>query len=224
MRHFPINLDIQGKPAVIIGGGSVAARKCLTLLRAGARVTVVAPQLEESLRELCTQGRITHLCRPYRPGDLAGAFLAFAATDDHETNRMAAAEAKTLGILVNIADTPEKSDFASPSVIARGDLLITVSTGGKSPLLSRQIRLELETLFGAEYGTALELLGAVREKLLTEKGNSAYYKELLNELAGHDLPALVKSHSTAEIDHLLLKLFGPGFSLAELGVKAKDPE
>ncbi|KAF0218378.1 MAG: precorrin-2 dehydrogenase / sirohydrochlorin [Geobacteraceae bacterium] len=224
MRYFPINLNIRGKRAVIIGGGSVAERKCLSLIQAGAQVTVIAPDLVNGLRDLHAQGSIVHLAREYKAGDLADAFLVFAATDDHATNRAAAAEAKAAGIPANIADAPEISDFTSPSVIARGELLITVSTGGKFPLLSRKIREELEGLFGPEYGAALELLGAVREKLLTEKGNNAYNRKLLCELVGHNLPVLVKNRSTVEIDHLLLKLFGPGFTLAELGVKGKDTE
>lgn len=224
MRYFPINLNIHGKSVVIIGGGSVAERKCLSLLHAGAQVTVIAPHLVDGLQELLAQGRITYLARKYESGDLAGAYLAFASTDDRATNRAVAEEAKAAAIPANIADAPETSDFSSPSVISRGDLLITVSTGGRFPLLSQKIREELEDLFGPEYEAALELMGAVREKLLTEKGNNAYNRKLLSELVGHNLPKLVKNRSTVEIDHLLLKLFGPGFTLTELGVKGKDTE
>jgi precorrin-2 dehydrogenase/sirohydrochlorin ferrochelatase len=224
MRYFPVNLDIRGKPAVIVGGGAVAARKCLTLLAAGARVTVIAPALAVPLRELAEKGKVTHLARTFAPGDLAGAFLVFAATDSRWVNRTVAQEARKCGILADIADAPELSAFTSPAVLTRGDLLLTVSTGGASPALARKIRAELEMRYGPEFGAALELLGIVREKLLTGNTSRPYNKQILTTLADHDLPALLQSGATAELDHLLLDLCGPGFTLAELGMGEKDSE
>jgi len=224
MRYFPVNLDIRGKLAVIVGGGAVAARKCLTLLAADARVTVIAPALAVPLRELAEKGKVTHLPRKFAPGDLAGAFLVFAATDSRTVNRTVAQEAREHGIPADIADAPELSAFTSPAVLTRGELLLTVSTGGASPALARKIRAELEMRYGPEYGAALKLLGKVREKLLTGNASSQYNKRILTSLAELDLPALLQSGSTAEIDHLLLDLCGPGFSLAELGMGEKDSQ
>ncbi len=223
MRYFPINLDLRDKAAVVVGGGAVAARKCSALLDAGARVTVIAPVLDASLEKMRRSGRLLHLAREFAPGDLAGAFLAFAVTDSPAVNRAVADEAKAGAILADIADAPELGSFTLPAVMRRGELQIAVSTGGKSPALARRIRAELEALYGPEYGAALELLGAVREKLLTEKGNSAYNKEIFNDLAGR-LPALIRNGSTAEIDDLLKKLLGPGCTLAGLDLTGKDPE
>jgi len=222
MRYFPINLDICGKTVVVIGGGAVAGQKCPSLIKAGALVTVIAPQIEVGLQQLRDAGSLRHLSRDYQYGDLAGALLAFAATDQPEINRAVAAEAVQRGILLNVADAPAVSSFTSPAIVSRGELLITVSTGGKSPALARQIREELAGRFGEEYEMALELLGAVREKLLTLQGDSAYNKKLLNELVRHNLPELYKNNSVAALNHLLLELFGLGFSLAELGVGEKD--
>jgi precorrin-2 dehydrogenase/sirohydrochlorin ferrochelatase len=224
MRYFPINLDVRGKPVVIVGGGAVAARKCQALLAAGARVTVIAPTLAGLLRELAENGRVTHLARKYSEGDLAGACLVFAATDTSKVNRAVANEAKINGIPADITDAPELGDFTSPAVINRGDLLITVSTGGESPALARKVRMELEKRYGPEYADLIKILGKVREKLLTEKANSPYNKKISNQLVDQDLPGLIKKSSTTEIDHLLLKLCGPGFSLAELGIGEKDKE
>jgi precorrin-2 dehydrogenase/sirohydrochlorin ferrochelatase len=109
-----------------------------------------------------------------------------------------------------------------PAVVRRGELLLTVSTGGASPALARRIRKELEERYGMEYATALELLTRLREKLLTEKGNSAYNKQILSVLVGHDMPALLKTGSNIDINHLLTKLFGPESTLAGLGVGEKD--
>lgn len=222
MRYFPINLDIQNKPVTVVGGGSVALRKCLRLVAAGGRVTVIAPRLDPGLQELAASGRISHLAREYAPGDLAGAVLVFAATDHPAANRAVAEEARRRGILADITDAPWLGSFTSPAAVSRGELLLTVSTGGQAPALSRRIREELETMFGPEYAAVLDLLGRVREKLLTGKGESAYNGQILNALAGSDLPALFRNHAFAELDHLLLSLCGPGFTLAELGVSEKD--
>ena len=224
MRYFPINLVIRDRPVVVVGGGAVAARKCAELLDAGARVTVVAPKLDARLEAMRDNGEISHLEREFSRGDLAGAFLAFATTGNQAVNRAVAEEGKDCGILTTVADAPELCDFTLPAVVRRGDLQIAVSTGGNSPALARRIREELELRYGPEYEAALRLLGILREKLLTEKGNSAYNKSLFTKLVGHDLPALIRNRSTAEIDHLLTELFGPGNTLAELGVGEKDTE
>lgn len=222
MRYFPINLDIQGKPVTVIGGGDVALRKCLRLVAAGARTTVIAPAADPGLQALAASGQISHLEREYAPGDLAGSVLVFAVTDDAATNRAVAEEARQRAIPADIADAPELGSFTSPAVVSRGELLLTVSTGGRAPALARTIRQELETLFGPEHAAVVDLLGRVREKLLTGKGDSAYNKRILNSLAGQDLPTLFSKNAFAEIDHLLLSHCGPGFTMAELGVREKD--
>jgi precorrin-2 dehydrogenase/sirohydrochlorin ferrochelatase len=224
MRYFPINIDIRGKPVVVVGGGAVAARKCLALLAADARVTVIAPILAVPLRELVEKGVVRHLARKYSSGDIAGAFLVFVATDNYSVNQAVAKEAKNSGILTDIADDPDSGDFTSPAVISRGELMITVSTGGESPFLSRRIREELEERYGPEYAVLIKLLGRVREKLLTENRNSSYNKKILFSLLEHDLPAFLKNHSAVEINHLLHEHCGPGFSLADLGMGEKDRE
>ena len=224
MPPFPVNLDVAGRHVVIIGGGQVACRKCRALLAAGATVKVVAPDLTPELAAFAAAGSVTHTARNYEPGDLDGAFLVFTATSEQTVNRAVAAEAISRGILVNVADAPELCTFTLPAILRRGDLLITVSTGGKSPALARVIRGELETLFGPEYVPALDLLGKLREKLLTATGDSAYNNKILNEFVAQDLPALFRAGAMAEIDHHLLRLFGPGFSLAELGARERDPQ
>jgi precorrin-2 dehydrogenase/sirohydrochlorin ferrochelatase len=223
MRYYPVSLDINGREVVVVGGGDVACRKCLRLVAAGARVRVIAPVLGPTLAALAKDGRVSYIERGYAPGDLTGAFLVFAATGDRDVNRSVAAEARARNILADIVDAPELGSFTSPAVLARGDLLIAVSTGGKSPALARKIRDELESRIGPEYATALAILGAIREKLLTESGNSAYNKKIFNALVDRDLPALVKNQSRDDMDRLLVELFGPGFTLAELGVEEKDP-
>jgi precorrin-2 dehydrogenase/sirohydrochlorin ferrochelatase len=222
MRFFPLNLDLRGMRVLVVGGGRVAGRKCLGLLRAVARPVVVAPVLCGALRRLAAGGLIEHQLRGFDPEDLAGAALAFAATSDPAVNRAVAAEARRRGIPVNIADAPELCDFTVPADLQRGDLLLTVSTGGASPALARRLRRELAHCYGREYALTLAILGAVRRKLLTGGGGNAYNKQILSALAGHDLVTLVRRNALPEIDQLLHTQLGPGYTLAELGIRTED--
>lgn len=222
MPLFPVNLDVQEKKAVVIGGGRVALRKCRSLLEAQAEVTVIAPEQEEELRLLADAGKLQIIPRPYQRGDLAGAFIAFAASSDPQANREAAIEARERGVLLCVADNPALGNFTSPSRIRRGDLLITVSTSGAAPAFSRAIRKELEERFGPEYAEALRIFRAVREKLLTERKDADYNTTLMCALAESDLPDRLRSRSREETDSLLLNLLGPGFTLAELGAAEKE--
>lgn len=166
--YYPVCLDLRGRPCVVIGGGSVAARKVEGLLECGARVTVVAPALAPALQTLLDQGRIEARLRPYADGDLAGAALAIAATDERDVNARVADEARARGVWLNAADDPERCDFILPAVIRRGDLQIAISTGGRSPALARRLREDLERLLPAEYADLLPLLADVRAELRQE--------------------------------------------------------
>jgi precorrin-2 dehydrogenase/sirohydrochlorin ferrochelatase len=161
---YPIVLTSLGDAlCAVIGGGRVAERKVLGLGESGARrIRVVAPTLTPTLRQLEQERMFDWLPRRYRAGDLATAFLAVAATNDPATNRSVAAEADDLGILVDVVDAPESGNFAVPASIRRGDLLLTVSTGGTSPTLAKRIRNELDDRYGPEYGRLLETLGRLR--------------------------------------------------------------
>jgi siroheme synthase-like protein len=166
--YYPVCLDLRGRPCVVIGGGAVAARKVEGLLECGARVTVVAPALAPGLQALAEAGRIEARPRPYADGDLAGAALAIAATDERDVNARVAAEARARGVWLNAADDPERCDFILPAVIRRGDLQVAVSTGGRSPALARRVREDLERLLPAEYADLVPLLADVRAELRHE--------------------------------------------------------
>jgi precorrin-2 dehydrogenase/sirohydrochlorin ferrochelatase len=221
LKYFPILMDIHGRAVVLVGAGKVAQRKCLSLVKAGADVMVIAPELSSGMKKLAAEGKIRHMEREYRRGDLKNATLVFAATDNQDVNKTVAEEAAQLGIPANIADSPEISTFISPSIVSRGDLVISVSTGGKSPVMAQKIRQELEAAYGPEYDPTLRLLSAVREKLLTEKRGSQYNKKLIAELVSRNLPGLFRKKSYNEIDRLLGEILGPGFTLNNLEVGRK---
>jgi precorrin-2 dehydrogenase/sirohydrochlorin ferrochelatase len=223
MRYLPINLDIRDRLAAVVGGGMVAARKCAALLEAGAQVTVIAPVLDDNLKAIVDKGKIRHVARDFMPDDLEGAFLVFAATDDSGVNRTVAREAAARSILADVADAPGLGSFTLPAVMRQGSLQIAVSTGGKSPALARQIRDRLAVMYGPEYAAALVILGNLRTKILTAAGNSAYNRQIFDDLAAR-LPDMISHSSPAEIDNLLSTLLGPGYSMADLASGGKDPE
>lgn len=163
--HYPIFLDICGKKCVVIGGGKVALRKVKLLLEHGSNVEVVSPTLCPELSQLAENGSINVLNKNYEPGVLAGAFVAVAATTEADTNEKVAEEARRQGILVNVVDNPEQSNFIVPSSLRRGDITIAISTAGKSPALARKIRTRLEQNFGEEYTSLVMLVSEVRTEL-----------------------------------------------------------
>ncbi len=140
MGYFPVLLDLTGRRCLMVGGGPVAERRITGLLAAGARVTVISPRTTPTLAALAAEGRIELESRGYREGDLAGADLAFVATDAGEVNMAVAREARERGVWVNAADDPAHCTFILPAVVRRGDLTVAVATGGSSPALARAVR------------------------------------------------------------------------------------
>lgn len=167
MRYYPIFLDIKRKPCVVIGGGNVAERKVVSLLDAGARVLVISPELTPALKKLASKKKIGYCPKSYEQGDLKGFFLAYSATNNSRVNKAVFKEAKGQAVLLNVVDVPELCNFIVPSVVDRGDLLIAISTSGKSPAMAKKIRQQLEKEFGKEHAVFLEIMGKIRDKLLT---------------------------------------------------------
>jgi precorrin-2 dehydrogenase/sirohydrochlorin ferrochelatase len=163
--YYPASLNIRGKRCVVIGGGEVALRKVRALLDCGAKVTVVSPTLHPDLAQLAEARRISPIRREFKPGDLAGATIAIAATDERAINQKVSDEARDRGVLVNVVDSSEQSDFIIPSFFRRGDLTIAVSTAGMSPALARKIRTRLEGIFGEEFALLLSMIKDVRSEL-----------------------------------------------------------
>ena len=143
MRYYPALLDLQGVSCLVVGGGQVGERKVKTLLDCGAIVHLVSPELTPFLEEAVNQGRLRLRASSFAPAQLEGMFLVIGATDDPEVNRMISAEARSRRLLCNIVDRPRECSFIVPAIVRRGDLVIAVSTGGRSPALAKKIREDL---------------------------------------------------------------------------------
>lgn len=163
--YYPIFLNIQRKKCVVIGGGKVAFRKVKTLLEHGANIEVISPVLCPELNELAEAKTISVFRQNYEPRVLKGAVITIAATNKKDINQKVADEARKQGVLVNVVDNLELSDFIVPSYFHRGDLTIAVSTAGLSPALARKIRSKLEQNFSEEYASLTGLIEEVRTEL-----------------------------------------------------------
>ncbi len=205
MPLYPVNLKVDGRPCTVIGGGRVALRKVESLLECGAGVKLVSPFIDEGFEAL--HGRFEHVARPYRWGDLEGSFLVIAATDDDTTNRAVEEEAHARHLLLNVVDKPEQCNFFVPATIRRGELMLTMSTGGELPALAKRLRLQLEEEFPQEWSQALVLLGKARRRVLAQFTDERRKQECLGELAGLDLAGVLKAGgdiaAQAEIDRCI---------------------
>ncbi|HEY4211718.1 MAG TPA: uroporphyrinogen-III C-methyltransferase [Steroidobacteraceae bacterium] len=163
MDHLPVFLQLQARPAVVVGGGHVAARKVELLLRSGAHVTLVAPELLDGLRKLADQGRIQHVCAEFADSHLDEADIVVAATSEREVNAQVSASARRRRIPVNVVDDPELSTFIFPAIIDRSPIVVAVSSGGHAPVLARRLREQLEALLPARLGALARFMGERRK-------------------------------------------------------------
>jgi len=199
VKTYPICLiGLERQQAVVVGGGNVAARKVGDLLEAGAHVTVISPAHTPELEALATAGHITIIRRPYRRGDLSDAFLVIAATDDPGVNQAIWQEAEQNGCLVNVVDDPARCHFILPAVIRRGDVTVTISTGGTSPALARRLRERLETLVGPEYGELAALLAELRAELRSRYTQESDRQEAAFRLVDSELISIIKTNGIEE--------------------------
>ncbi len=189
---YPVCLEITGQRCTVVGGGSVAERKVVGLLAAGARVLVISPILTDILIGLALEGRVEWLERGYQSGDLSGALLVFAATDSRDVQEAVVREANRTGQLVNVIDAPASCSFQVPAVVRRGDLTLAVSTGGKSPAVAAMVRGQLEENFGMEYAQLLDLMAWIRERELSGNREPAERKRVFKKILHDDIVSWIQ--------------------------------
>ena len=196
-KFYPIYLDVKDKKCVIVGGGKVAYRKVCSLKEAGAEVVVVSP---ETCPEIANEEGLTLVKKDYDESILDGALLVIAATDNDAVNKKAALDARKRNIIVNVVDRPELCSFIVPSTINRGDLCISISTGGASPAVAKSVREELEVVFGSEYEEYLNLLTKMRSIAMSDIKDSAKRRKVLQRLAEKDILEIVKNKGVTEAE------------------------
>jgi len=211
MKYYPINLDIRNRKCLVVGGGAVGTRKVTSLVKCGAIVTVVSPVISAELEDLSAKGVIQIEQRGYCSSDLNNIFLVIGATSDERQNLRISEDAEQKNLLCNIADVPKACNFILPAIVARGDLTIAVSTSGNSPAFAKKLRQNLENQFGEEYSLLLDLMGAIRKKLLAQAHEPEAHKHLFEQLLEAGLLSMIRENKIQDINTLLLKTLGKGY-------------
>ncbi|MFC7395298.1 NAD(P)-binding protein [Scopulibacillus cellulosilyticus] len=181
MTHYPINLDLTGKKAVVVGGGHVASRRIAFLLQSNACVSVVSPDVSNAINQFIENRQVTWYRKNFEPEDIIDAFIVIAATNDKDVNRQIADSAGSRQ-LVNVVSQPELGNFEVPAVLKRGKLTISVSTNGASPSLAKKIRDNLSDRFDESYDDYLEFLFTCRKKIQESSLPIEDKKTILNKL------------------------------------------
>jgi siroheme synthase-like protein len=193
MRYYPIYLDLKGRDVLVVGGGAIAEGKALQLVEAGARVTVVSPELTDALVAAVARGEINHLKDSFAEGDLNSAFLVISATDDRKVNEMVAKAATERGLLCNVVDQPDLCNFITPALVTRGELQISVSTGGGSPTLTQRVKREVAAQIGEEYGDLLKLAAEMRAEAKQRVPDFERRKDALRAFVESDALDLIRT-------------------------------
>lgn len=208
MSYYPVCLDLDGRPCVVVGGGKVAERKVKGLLACHAQVKVISPELTEELSGMHAEGMLEWLARPYRKGDLTHAFLVIAATDDEQAQQLVQEEAGELNKLLNVVDVPQRCNFILPATVRRGDLTVAIATGGKSPALAKKLRKEFEKRIGPEYTVLVKILGAFRPPILASGLSQPENELLFHKLLHDDMLAWLKERDWSRIENHTLSVLG----------------
>ena len=166
--YYPVYLDVKNRLCIIIGGGPIGEGKIAALLECGANIRMICPEVTQDVQDMADTGVIELHKREYREGDLEGAFVVIAATDDNSVNRRIADEAERLGILLNVADVTHLCKFIAPAVVRKGAVTVAISTAGLSPALARKLRETLEVSRDLDYADMGYLLAEVRGELRGE--------------------------------------------------------
>lgn len=214
MAYYPVFIELQDRPCLVIGGGREAQRKVEGLLAAEGTVTLVSPALTDDLKRLLADGRFTWIEREYREGDVEGYEVVMVATDDGAVNATVSAEGKRRRVWVNAADDPPNCDFILPAVIRKGSITIAASTGGGSPALARRLREELEAYLTEEMPALAELLKEVRAELRAR--NVLPDAEVWQQAIDEELRVLLAQRKYRQAKVRLLEALGVGELVPEL--------
>ncbi len=225
MSLLPVFLKLNGRRCMVVGAGSIALDKIVSLLKTGLQLRVIAPDALPEIRQLAIEGKLEWVQRPFELSDLDGNYLVIAATDSAEVNTAVYRGAVERGILANSVDDPPNCDFYFGSVVSRGELQIAISTAGESPAFAQQLRCEIDEQLPSDLGPWLESLGRLRREVLATHPRGEARKALLHQLAGRQLceKASCPTHRLA-LTPLQHKSAGSGGKVYLVGAGPGDPE
>ncbi|MBI4734093.1 MAG: bifunctional precorrin-2 dehydrogenase/sirohydrochlorin ferrochelatase, partial [Rubrobacteridae bacterium] len=199
MAFYPMYVNIEGLKCLVVGGGDVATRKVGSLIECDAAVSVVSPRITFDLERIQSEGRITVELREYVEGDIDGAALVIVATDNSTLNEQIYREAKEKNIPVNVVDAPDICTFIVPSIIRRGDFILSISTSGSCPALAKSVRKDLQEQFGGEYAEFCNILRQFRKNLADKYDRQEDRAEALKKFIDSDVIELIKAGKSEEV-------------------------
>jgi len=211
MLYYPAYLDLADRRVLVVGGGTVAESKIIQLVEARARVLVVSPTLTTRLESMKQAGALEHREGQFDSTDLEGVVLVISATNDESVNREVAETASDQGVLHNVVDQPALCNFITPAVVARGELQISISTGGGSPSLAQRVKREVATLIGPEYGDLLLLAAEMRQRARDQVADFDERRALLHAFVESEALDLIRAgrrEEAARIANMLLDRAG----------------
>jgi siroheme synthase-like protein len=192
-KCYPVLLKLEGRHSVVVGGGYGTEERVRALLDAGARVRLISPESSEQIADWAGQGRIEWLAREYAPGDLEGAFLVIACPRDRARNAEICAEAEARGTLMGATDDSPHANFILPAIHRQGDLIVAVSSSGKSPALASRVRDRFARELGPAYGEFLELLGQLRPEVIERFPDFTLRREIWYRMVDSEALALLEA-------------------------------
>lgn len=207
-NYYPIYVQLNEQPCVVIGGGKIAEGKVDGLLAANAKVKIISPELTPHLHDLVKQNQVEYVARHYQVGDLTGAFMVICATDQTEINHQVWQEASANRQLVNVVDDTPRCNFIAPAILRKGDLNIAISTGGRAPALAVRLKQRLQEEIGPQYERFLELSGQLREPLARHIPDFETRKKLWYELVDSDILELLSQDNESAALDLISEVVG----------------
>ncbi len=222
MAYYPIFVDLAGQKVLVIGGGIVAQRKIDILLECGAHISVISKDMTRVLQGYIQEEKVQFLGQEFDEKALQGAFLVIAATDEAILNARIGMLAKERGLLVNVVDQPKECNFIVPSLVKRGDLLIAVSTSGKSPALAKKIRETLSNQFGTEYDRFLVLMGRLRKEILAKGLSQKKRSSIFHALVDSPILDAIAKEEWEVVASTLNKILGSRVSTRDVLDYLKD--
>lgn len=189
--YYPIFLNLKKRLCLIIGGGQVAERKAVILIKCGANVRVIAPSITKRLIALEEKGKLEIIKRDYKKGDLEGAFIVFAATDKKEVNRQIKKDAEEMGIIANIVDDPDFCDFIVPSMVKKGPVTIAISTSGTLPMFARVFKEKIKQVLTEDHIKYVKKIGRLRKIILKEVLDPKQRKIIMRQIKNSPMNEII---------------------------------
>ena len=213
---YPVFLQLEGKIALVVGGGKVAQRKVETLLSCGASIHIISKMLTDKLKGLVDSNEVRLLGEEMRDEFLDDVFIVIAATDDKELNSRVSEIARNRGLLVNAVDQPADCNFIVPAIVKKGDLSIAISTSGKSPALAKKIRKELDGQFGNEYEIFLNLMGGLRKEILAMGLSQEENSRIFHKIVDGGIIEAIARNDLAKVESSLARILPQEINIKDL--------